>query len=198
MPGGSETSLAQLFDSNSYFRSQLAWYCQSTEPRKRKPRVVATAQGSRTTESRMVEAHPIRHGIGSAREREAEPEMEGAVDAISNFYTTVVILDDKGRRHDIDLTLMDGGATLDLIPARLVARLNLKTRRIRGLMMRTATDELLEIKHAAPCGLGSKLRMCGVASYAMRIQRTRHTISYYHDAGFIRCGRSAIIGCKHT
>src|SRR5690606_3235058 len=79
--GDAEMSLAQLLDANAHFRSQLAWYCQSTNPRKRPKKGVEAY----TLESMTLDSECF---------ADAEPGQR--VGEIKNFYTKGAVKREDG------------------------------------------------------------------------------------------------------
>ncbi|RPA80122.1 hypothetical protein BJ508DRAFT_327618 [Ascobolus immersus RN42] len=149
-PGGARMSLAQWLDGNSFFRAQLAWYCQSKDPRKTQPVTRVEYLGKDgliasavfTGENHAVE---VERWMVDPAAREARDEPEGDVTKIGNFYTWGVVELEDGTFFKIMRALIDGGAQISLINRKVVKKYNMTTYPIEGLMMRTATDEVVSL-----------------------------------------------------
>ncbi|RPA74107.1 hypothetical protein BJ508DRAFT_313193 [Ascobolus immersus RN42] len=138
LPGGYTTSFAQLFDSNPFMRTQMAWYCQSEESLMQTERMDLDAAVN-------VEALEVIKSKGRTdKDRQAHSEPD-EFQKIGNYYTLATLKVGEDKVVQLKRCLLDGGAMVTLINKKLVKKYNLACKRVKGLMMRTATDELVDL-----------------------------------------------------
>lgn len=144
LPGGFSLSLAQILDSNPYLRSQLAWYCQRLVSQKRKGKKVVDEDRVEVSAVSAIDV-VLGHNQRSGKDRVAHPEPAGTFEMIANFYTSGVLRLKGNRMVEVARVMLDGGSMINLINKKLVRKYSIQCTPVQGLMMRTATDEVVLI-----------------------------------------------------